>query len=162
MADRSAADDFFGIEYMSSQSRAEEPKDEKVRPSPDSISARSPQSVNLEDVPEKDLGQLSGTEFLDRAFFPQLQHDQVPSEISRSEPEPDFFEKEFFGRIGTADKIEATSPLVGPVPRRKTNECRRPLRDALEEGTEDDRRRMDSRRIPFEDRNELVNYVCFH
>ncbi|VDP32680.1 unnamed protein product [Heligmosomoides polygyrus] len=90
MSEKSAADDFFGIEYMSSQPQKTEVKEEvpsSAVTEPTTSSRRSFRIRSTADVVdmERDSRQLSGTEFLDRAFFPQLElSDRISQEDENS------------------------------------------------------------------------------
>ncbi|KAK6021631.1 hypothetical protein OSTOST_12691 [Ostertagia ostertagi] len=110
MSDRSAADDFFGIEYMSSQSPKPEIKEEQAVKD----HAKPKKSFRLRtDVTDlgKDVSQLSGTEFLDRAFFPQLELDPDSSERDDSKLSKDFIEEQFFRRMGSPDGRMSGAPV---------------------------------------------------
>ncbi|KAK6059131.1 RNA pseudouridine synthase [Cooperia oncophora] len=123
MSDRSAADDFFGIEYMSSQSPKAEPKEEEKEPdiAVKDKPKRSFRLRTIESAFEKDPSRLSGTEFLDRAFFPQLElvlrtlmnHQKMA--VSRPKTSS---KEQYFGRVGSATKetIRAPSEAEESVP----------------------------------------------
>ncbi|RCN23819.1 hypothetical protein ANCCAN_30492 [Ancylostoma caninum] len=95
MSGKSAADDFFGIEYMSSRpTDSEEGNKQEREPLVEDRIEKLGSPVDSDKVDR----QLSGTEFLDRAFFGEIKHERITSEQSPS-PSADFFEESFFKRI---------------------------------------------------------------
>ncbi|VDO72948.1 unnamed protein product [Haemonchus placei] len=110
MPDRSEADDFFGIEYMMSQTPKVGNKEEQVETIKDDSKPKKSFRIRS-DVSDmgKDVSQLSGTEFLDRAFFPQLELDPEASEKNHNEQSKNFIEEQFFRRIDSADVAEVST-----------------------------------------------------
>ncbi|XGW17066.1 hypothetical protein V3C99_002020 [Haemonchus contortus] len=114
MPDRSEADDFFGIEYMMSQSPKDEKKEQLRQEQVETIKDDSKPKKSFRirsDVSDmgKDVSQLSGTEFLDRAFFPQLELDPEASEKNHNEQSKNFIEEQFFRRMSSADVTEVST-----------------------------------------------------
>ncbi|EYC28427.1 hypothetical protein Y032_0007g3219 [Ancylostoma ceylanicum] len=119
MSGKSAADDFFGIEYMSSRpASVEEGNKQEREPSAEDRSER----LGTPDVSDNAERQLSGTEFLDRAFFGDIKHERITSEQSPSQS-ADFFEESFFKRIppkgNNFSPFPKEDPEQEPKPRRE-------------------------------------------
>ncbi|KHJ92216.1 RNA pseudouridine synthase [Oesophagostomum dentatum] len=109
MSEKSAEDDFFGIEYMSSQDQpkrsvsGEKDSRNEVKP----INKKGTKAA--EDSTEADT-QLSGTDFLDKAFFGNefRHHERIASD--HSDQPQDFFEENFFKKMPLKDKNGAAFP----------------------------------------------------
>ncbi|VDN37409.1 unnamed protein product, partial [Cylicostephanus goldi] len=129
MSERSAADDFFGIEYLSTQqSPAEKQEPEEDRS--DTVLKKTANSTASVQAEETD--QLSGTEFLDRAFFGEglKRHEQFSPEKDPSQSR-DFFEENFFKRKPLKDinaGASAQSHLSELEPRSDHHQERAPVR----------------------------------
>ncbi|KAJ1354013.1 hypothetical protein KIN20_010811 [Parelaphostrongylus tenuis] len=108
-------DDFFGIKCFSSDLNKSYEKAEAVEETNSSgktAMTRSVRrlSVNDDSVMEKDDSELSGTEYLDRVFFPEATPTSANIENEEEQPK-DFFEESFFRRVKSVEASTTSSEI---------------------------------------------------
>ncbi|CAJ0598107.1 unnamed protein product [Cylicocyclus nassatus] len=111
MSGRSAADDFFGIEYMSTQQSPAEKRESEEDRSDTFLKKTTNSTTSVRTNAEETDVQLSGTEFLDQAFFGEglKRHEKFSAEKDLNQSQ-DFFEENFFKRKPLKDMNAGTSP----------------------------------------------------
>ncbi|ETN83873.1 hypothetical protein NECAME_07165 [Necator americanus] len=130
MSEKSAADDFFGIEHMSSQFGAEEGERKEGSTAENREVEKAFTGLNLEKVDK----QQSGTEFFDRAFFGEFKHERITCE-QETNHSVDFFEENFFKKLPSESKIAV--PFTKKV--REQHLC---------EGVTEDHLQLEGRTVP--------------